>query len=283
MKKLLTGKILVDSTLWLRKHPLVTGGLIVAYTLFILLMHDPLVNLSIFVMQGLSLPVYNQLVALIMIVTAIFGGGWTAINLWKHKNHRGVKLFFLIATLGFFVLHALFMFEMNIEIIHAAQYAVGGYLWYALTGRAGAAMILTLPIMLLDEWYQMNVLYIGQVEYLELNDVILDLLGVGTVTVLLWIAGVPVVKKPVLARPELYVLLLIVVAIAVAINTCYISLFPNETCPHTWLVLNSLENPDIFWQIHPFTQARYHVLSLPEAGTIGLGLIAFYSFSDELR
>lgn len=281
MADLLSGNLLVRSSLWLRKHPLVTVGLILLYTAFILLMHNTMVNVSVAVMQNLGLALYNKVVMGVMIATAVFGGGWVVWNLWKHEEHRFVKLFFLIASVGWFAIHAITMFEMNIEIIHAAQYAVAAFLMYSLTGRAGAALVFTLPIMLLDEWYQMKVLYPDYVEYLELNDVVLDLLGAGTASILLWIAGVPTIRKPIQARTELYTLTAMAAVVGLLIATCTVVYYPAEVCENTWLVLNNLKDPLATWQIHPLTQAEYHVLTPPEAFMVILGVVGFYGLSDE--
>lgn len=281
MTEVLSGNLLVRGSLWLRKRPVVTLLLVVAYTVFILLMHNHMVKLSVGVMNAMGLPLYNKVVMGVMIAVAVFGGSWVIWNLWKHEEHRYTKLAFLLISIGLFAAHATVMFEMNIEIIHAAQYAVLAFLFYSLTGRAGAALVYSLPIMLLDEWFQMKVLYNGYVQYLEWNDIVMDLLGIGTVTILLWIAGVPLYRRPVLARPELYVLLVYAVIAGIVISTCTVVYYPADACDNTWLVMNTLADPLATWQIHPFTKAEYHVLTPNEAFVAILAVISFYAISDE--
>ena len=247
---------------WLAAHRMVNGALVLAYAAFILFAHDPFVQLSIRVMNALTLPVYNSVVAMLV---GVGGGAFFAVLLLflqKETNHRGRKLRYLVAILILVVLHHHFLFEMNIEVIHAMQFAVLGMLLFPLTQRFGAAIIMSIPFMILDEWHQFQVLYPTYVQYFEFNDMLMDILGCALLMCGLWIMGVRELPsaRPWYLRAEALVVAVLSVGALLAMTTCFIVPFPQDACATTWLVLNTLPDPTALWQTHPFTGRVYHAM-----------------------
>lgn len=247
---------------WLAGHRILNGALVMAYAAFILLAHDYFVQLSIRAMHALTLPVYNTVVGS---VAAVVGGVFFAILLLflqKETPNRGLKLGYLVATLALMVVHHFFLFEMNIEVIHAMQFALLALLLFPLTQRFGAAIIMGIPIMMLDEWYQYKVLYPGYVQYFAFNDILMDMLGCALLMCGLWIMGVQQRPSqcPWYLRVEMIGLMILAMGALIANATCFIVPYPQDACPTTWLVLNTLPDPTALWQTHALTGRIYHAM-----------------------
>ena len=260
---------------WLAAHRMVNGALVLAYAAFILFAHDHFVQLSIRVMNALTLPVYNSVVAMLV---GVGGGAFFVVLLLflqKETNYRGRKLGYLVAILILLVLHQLFLFEMNIEVIHAMQFAVLAMLLFPLTQRFGAAIIMSIPFMILDEWHQFQVLYPTYVQYFEFNDMLMDILGCSLLMCGLWIMGVRELPsaRPWYLRAEAMVVAVLAVGALLAMTTCIIVPFPQDACATTWLVLNTLPDPTALWQTHAFTGRVYHAMQ-PVEGMVVVMVVA---------
>jgi hypothetical protein len=263
---------------FLHRNKLFTGLLIVAYSLAIILLHDTFVNISIVVMNKYSLPVYNDL------VRNLFGGVGIMVFLFLliktvHATNR-VKLLIYLFSIAFFIgLHASFLFEMNIEIIHAIEFAVLALLMFAFTGRFGAAVVFCIPVMLIDEYRQYMVLYPQYTLYFEFNDIVMDVLGCGFAMITLKIFGVEFSSTShtiFYKRSEFIFLSSFLFLFLALLLTCVFSSHINTACSHTIFPLSRLENPELFWQTHAFTKAKYHVLSPISGAIILTGLCVFF-------
>ncbi len=161
----------------LERHPLLNVALAIGYVAFILLGHDTFVRLSIDVMNALTLPVYNVVVGSITAMVGLGFVGMLLLRLRHNGRDRNRQLLFLSALVLALVLHHFMLFEMNIEVIHAALYAGLAVILFPFTSRVGTTLILALPVMMLDEWYQYRVLYPDYVLYFDFNDILMDQLG----------------------------------------------------------------------------------------------------------
>ncbi len=256
--------------------------MVIAYSLAIILLHDTFVNISILVMNNYSLPVYN------ILVRNVFGGlGFVLFVFLLFKitksNQKLLLLFYLFSVAVLMGIHAAFLFEMNIEIIHAIEYALLALLMYSFTGRYGAAIIFCIPVMLIDEWRQYLVLYPGYTQYFEFNDIVMDVLGCGFAMLALKISGVEFSGKNVAVfykRAEFIFLAIFVFSFFILLQTCVFSAHIKYSCNNTLIPLSKLENPDSFWQIHSFTKATYHVLSPVNGMLIITALCLFFMALD---
>ncbi|MBK7149891.1 MAG: VanZ family protein [Bacteroidetes bacterium] len=75
-------------------------------------------------------------------------------------------------------------------MIHALEFTWLVFLLFPVANRYSAAICLTLPFMLLDEWYQYILLYPEFNDYFDLNDILMDTYGCGLMMVLLMLLGV---------------------------------------------------------------------------------------------
>jgi hypothetical protein len=176
-------------------------------------------------------------------------------------------LAFLLFCFAALAVHVAVLFEMNIEIIHVAEYIVLVLLLFAFSRSIGASLVYALPIMIADELNQYLVLYPNYNKYFELSDIVLDLLGAGTFMLLLHIGGLSLQKdnRPWLKKPAVVLLLTIITSATLGLLTKLFVFTPDEVQAHTVFVFNRLKQPELFWQVHSFTDAKYHVL-LPREG-----------------
>lgn len=262
---------------WLRKHRSVNLLLVASYAGFILFAHEWFVHLSVDVMNRLSLEVYDRLVA----VMALIGAAaliFLTIYLFRTRKTTDTRgfAFFGLSILGLVTHYFVFM-EMNIEFIHALEFGVLSALILPLVKRFGAAIIVTLPFMLLDEWYQYIVLF-EWVEYLDFNDILLDLLGCGLALSLLRLMGVGerFMAPPLLHRPEFLSLLVFSALLVGALISGLIVPYTHQASGNTWLVLSTINPNTPFWRVHPLIGSTYHVLSPISGMVVMLGTAMTY-------
>ena len=276
--------ILPDCINWLETHRIANLLLILLYFFFIYFMHDPMVHLSVWVMNLMSLSIYNKVVLAISVLSLILFITFISQQFRKYGDNRLLKIIYLLFTVGIIALHFHTMFEMNIEVIHVFEYPLLTLLIFPLTRRFGASIMFTIPFMLMDEWHQYIVLYPGYVDYFEFNDVMIDIYGCGLTMIALMMCGVrgelPV--KPAWKRPEFILQVVALVALAIAIQTCFVAVYETGKCSNTWLVLNRIHEPVTFWRKFPGRDVVYHVMQPIEAiiaismlATIYLGLDSF--------
>ena len=253
--------------LFLQKNRWLNLVLVIAYTVFILHGHDTFVQLSVVVMNKLSLQVYNDRVMQLMMAAAAFFLLSTLYQLYRQPQRWRTKLAFLLFCFAALAVHVAMLFEMNIEIIHVAEYVVLVLLLFPFSRSIGTSLVYALPIMIADELNQYLVLYPNYNKYFELSDIVLDLLGAGTFMLLLHIGGLSLQKdnRPWLKKPAVVLLLTIITSATLGLLNKLFVFTPDEVQVHTVFVFNRLEQPELFWQVHNFTGAKYHVL-LPYEG-----------------
>jgi hypothetical protein len=267
----------------LRANIIINIILVIIYALVILFLHDFFVKITLHIKDVMGIVAFNNAVSIISITFLVLFGGVLVNQLLKNKSDIALKLFYLFSLSGIMILHSRIMFELNIEIIHSLEYAVLAFLLFPLFNRFGAAVIFALPVMLVDEWFQYQVMYKEYVEYFELNDVLMDTFGCGFIMIMVWIFGVKSkpINKPFWKTPEYIFLSLLIIILAISISTCFFSLYEVTKCDNTWLVLNKLKSPDSFWQIHPFHKSKYHVM-LPIEGFSAIVLSCLFFASIDI-
>lgn len=252
---------------WQTQNRLINLLLVIGYVVFLVFAHEWFVNLSVKVMNGLSLTIYNRLVAVISASGLVGVLGLVGLAVRSKANVQRSGVLFVMAILAALVVHFFVFTEMNIEFIHAMEFGLLAALIYPLVGRYGAAVIYSLPVMLFDEWYQYQVLF-DWVEYFDFNDILLDLLGAGLfLAVLKTFNNAAEMPAPIFKRPEVYVLLFMVLAVLLLLLSSAVVPYPENVEPNTWLILNNIKEPYGFWREHPLIGSSYHVLE-PIAGLV---------------
>jgi hypothetical protein len=265
---------------WLKQHKAVNLSLVFIYGVSLIFLHDFFVGLSVNSMNSLSLPVYNKVVLAVSICGGLLVLASLLYILYKTNENRSSKLFFLLITSLLIALHYKFLFEMNIEVVHVLEFTLLAVLLFPLTGSFGTAVVFTLPFIFVNEWYQYVVLYPKYIHYFEFNDIVVDLLGCGMAMIFLWIAGAKPKQNIVFYRkPEINFLIAVNLLFVVLLATCLFAFYPEGKCSNTFLVLNQLQNPNLFWQTHVFG-AIYHVMK-PIEGLVAINILClFFTFTD---
>lgn len=252
------------------------GILSLIYGGTIVLLHDTFVKVSIVVMNYFSLDTYNIIVR--NIAVAIGVGLFLSLVYFSSKHSERLKLFsYIIITTALIIIHALFLFEMNIEIIHAAEYGLLSLLLYKTFNRFGAAVVFALPVMVFDEYYQYAILYPSYTKYFEFNDIVMDIIGCGFAMIL--VKSVVDKKEKITIwyrRHEMIFLFAVAFVFVALLASCVISSHNTYTCGNTIFSLSRIENPETFWHTHSFTKATYHILKPIEGFIIVMLLCLFF-------
>lgn len=276
-----TPPLLVNATEWLRQHRAINLLLVLIYFLFIVFMHHPLVLLSVHVEQLLGIGHYDTVVAVIFVFLLAIAVRLNARKMPAQNEQRGTAYFYGFVTLVLLATHAQFMFDSNIEVIHALEFTWLVFLLFPVANRYSAAICLTLPFMLLDEWYQYILLYPEFNDYFDLNDILMDTYGCGLMMVLLMLLGVK--NKPLprfWKRTEVYGLAVLLLLILFGAASGFISAYANDAA---WLVMNERSTAEPFWRFHVAHQRFYHVMA-PQEGLAAITLLyLFYLGMDQKR
>lgn len=269
---------------WLEAHKCVNALLVLFYSLFVVFAHDFFVQISVNLMNYLSLEVYNQVVAAIALALLL---GLIYLVSYGIKNRSKVDfagLVFLMMSIAGLVVHFFVFTEMNIEFIHAAEFGILALFLYPLVGRFGAAISFALAIMVIDEWYQYQVLYPETVEYFDFNDLQLDLLGAGLFLSMLKTFRILAKKQPVgiAKRSEFYGIIHGALAVIILLSFSFVVPYAYQATDGTWLVLNAIQEPYGFWRVHPEIGSTYHVLEPVTGLVVVFGICLFYMAMDPI-
>jgi hypothetical protein len=255
----------------------------VVYSACIVFLHAPIVKVVLAFMNGLGRQNFNNLVVLSAVAFTITAALLFYSLLREFPHKRQLKLLLFAAQVLLIVIHFVFLLELSIELIHATAYSVLSILLYAAFRRFGIAALLSIPVMLLDEWYQYRVLYLGYVQFFEANDVVLDLLGSGFGFLTVAFLGVNTAEtaKRFIAIDRLLIVLFALALVGMIVG-CVFPVYQNDVCNYSLFTLNNLEHPEIFWQVHPDHGSIYNVLHPYAAIVITTLLCLYYSVWDTL-
>jgi hypothetical protein len=271
---------------WLGAHRFINALLVAVYSFFLVFAHPWFVDRSVEMMNRLSIPAYDRVVAIVVGIAVIsFSSAFLMViyqGTWKtDKKLPG----YFLGTLLLLAAHFFVLTEMNIEFIHALMYGILAVLIFPLVGRFGGAVVLGLPLMLFDEWYQHVILFPHYTFFFEFNDIILDLLGAGLFVSLLGLFGIrsEQIFRPLHKRSEVWLLLALAVAIIGIMTTCLIVPYSEDACQNTWFILNKLPEMSGFWYVHPVIGSTFHILK-PMEGMVLMFLMSIaYLGMDTIR
>jgi hypothetical protein len=269
---------------FLHERKKLTLALMCLYSFLIIKLHDPLVNASVFVMKRMSIQGYNTfisslaLTALLSLIFILF------VQLRKHQNQLQLKLILLVSIISILLLHYIYLLEMNIEIIHAFAYGGLVVLFFAFFKRWAAAVIFSIPVMLIDEWNQYINLYPTYVEYWELNDVLLNILGEIFVLCFLFSLNIFPVKSisSWFKKPEFALLLILILFFTIGTVIGFFATHQIYSTEVTIFNMSRLQNHTSSWHIHGLTKKVYYILSPKEALLTFTFLCTLLIFLDEV-
>lgn len=272
---------------WFAERRWLNLGVIAGYFLIILLLHDPMVNLSVFLMNYFSFQTYNAIVGALTLA-GLCGMLYIFIrNILTNRHAVKLKIAYLLLIVSLLFIHTQMNFVMNIEIIHTLQFGILAVLLFPLTRRFSDTLFFTVLLGAIDEWYQYQVLYPEKNAYFDFNDLVLDQLGAGFMLVMLFAAGANNHSYPLKIRWYQSPVFCLSVLLTAAITTLYkLSLMQSYSGNNdrAWLTLNEATGPDAFWNLVPHSRIVYHVIQ-PVEGLILLCIIfgTFFLFDRLAR
>ena len=272
--------------LFLEKRRRFNIAIVIAYFVFIIAMHGPIVRLSVRIMNWISFTKYNLAVASIVVVLLV----WMCYSFYRkmmaRKEERLVPLVFFLLTVFLIILHSRIMFVMNIEIIHSFQYAVCALLLFPIWGRFGYAVFFSTLFGAADEWYQYLILRIDKPDYFDFNDITMDLFGAGIAMV--WMLNAGMAPKPNSKNfrwwksPVALSAGFIIVSVLVMFHFSLLQVYGGDYEKKPLMVFNQAIAPESFWRSLPNSDITYHVMQ-PMEGTIVLSvLLGLYFMMDYL-
>lgn len=239
------------------------------YSYYIIYWHEVYVDMAVNTLEKIGLDAFNVIVMKVVLGISGLLCLFIAWHLrWQYKHRRRPKnilhrlLVFALFIGLWMTAHTLLLLEMNVELIHVPMYAILAFFLYFGFRHWTMVVLVALPIMLYDEWYQYIVLHAHYETYYSFNDVMCDVLGLAVGLLLLAILGF----YP--RRRRLHVMEWVYLS-AISLSALYLAWlwhkgfligYKADELLHTRFVFNQLLNPTQLWQIHSYTYKEYMVL-----------------------
>jgi len=268
---------------YLEKRRELNVSLLITCFIFLISMHDAAVNLSVFIMNQLTRPVYDFIIGIIMVAGLSAFVYFFIRNLKIYRQAADTKMLFMLIITGLTVIHTNMNFVMNIEIIHTLQFGIIALLIFPLTGSFGATLYYTVMLGAIDEWYQYSVLYPDKSDYFDFNDLVLDQLGAAFALVFLFSSGVGgwQQKKRWYLSPVLLSVSVMGIIAVVLFHFSLLSVY-NPGSGNALFVLNKAEGPEDFWRHLPNCDIVYHVMTPLEGMAAIILICSLFYFMDYL-
>ena len=270
-------------TLTLTKHnafslsSLVLGLL---YSYYIIYWHEVYVEMAVHKLEDIGLDAFNMVVMKVVLGISGLLCIFIAWRLrWQYKHQRrpqiilhGLLAFALLIGL-WMTTHTLLFLEMNVELVHVPMYAILAFFLYFAFRHWTMVVLVALPIMLYDEWYQYIVLHAHYETYYSFNDVMCDVLGLAVGLLLLAILGFYPKRRRLHFVEWIYLAAFSLSGLYFAWlwHKGYLIGYQADRLLHTRFVFNQLLNPAQLWQIHSYTFKEYMVFKPIMGVSIVLG------------
>ncbi len=270
---------------WLSHHKRSTTVLALAYLVANIFTHETVQHIAKWIQDSLTPAGTNTLVTVIALLLLPVAAVIIFIRL-RHSRQKFLKIFYCVVTAAFVVMTYTRMFMINTESIHFIQYALLAIIVFAVRPRFGETVLMVTILGAIDESYQYWVLNRHQPQYLDFNDMILNLEG----------AAIGVLALAVLLRPNAdaapepsYSLgrflkspaFLIATGIALVAGLLAVLGEVALYCESgAWIVLRSIGPPPADFYTTSYWGKTCHVLMPWEGLLMIAGMTAFYVFLD---
>ncbi|HXH19380.1 MAG TPA: VanZ family protein [Chitinophagales bacterium] len=247
---------------YLERNTMLNAGALLVYFLFLIFLHDTFVNLSVTIMNTLSLSIYDKVVGSITLSFLAFFIFLFIKNLRAERERTDLKITYLLIVTGLVIVHSQMNFVMNIEIIHTLQFGILAVLIFPLTRSFGATLYYTVLFGAVDEWYQYQVLYPQKSDYFDFNDLVLDQLGAGLALVFLYTAGLNNLRNSNkwYQSPVFLSMAVFAIGAAVLFRFSLITVYYKEGT-RALMTLSKANDAEAFWRHLPNCDIVYHVMS----------------------
>ena len=267
---------------WLSKHRLINIQIALIYFLFIVLSHDTATKIADWFKRTLTLPTYNLVITIIVIVCLILMMTFIIRAIPEIKGFRK-KLIYPVVSILLMIVAYKYLLVVNIEAIHFFQYALLALLIFPLIKSYGDTVIWATLLGTVDETYQYIILN-PAFQYFDFNDIVLNLLGAGlwvSIIALFCLSGSSKLLHRKLFSPGIITVILITVLMGILFFLNILKLYPDESPTNNFfsIILNRAQPSGTFWT-ELYGDRVYHILSPREGMIIILALLIFYKTLD---
>jgi glycopeptide antibiotics resistance protein len=160
--------------LWMRKRKGITISASAVYFASVVLLHEEVSKVSVWLQKSLTLNLYNRLITVFSISLVGFMSLYALLKLRVAEN-RGLRVAYL--SVAFFSAAASYntLIVSNVEAIHFPQYAFLVLPLLALTGSYSEALLSVSLLGAFDEAYQYFIF--KNWTYFDFNDILLNVIG----------------------------------------------------------------------------------------------------------
>ncbi len=270
---------------WLSNHKRFTTVLALAYLAANVFTHETVQHIAKWVQDSLTPARTNTLVTVIALLLLPVAAV-TIFTRLRHAPQKFLKIFYCVVTTAFVVMTYTRLFMINTESIHFVQYALLAVIVFAVTPRFGETVLLVTIFGVIDESYQYWVLNRHEPQYLDFNDMILNLdgaaIGVLALAVLLHPNADAAPAPPYsLGRFLKSPALLIATGIALVAGLLAVLGEVALYCESgAWIVLRSIGPPPAEFYTTSYWGKTCHVLMPWEGLLLIVAMTAFYVFLD---
>ena len=270
---------------WLSNHKRFATVLALAYLVANIFTHETVQHIAKWIQDSLTPAGTNTLVTVVALLLLLVAAVMIPARL-RHAPQKFLKIFYCVVTAAFVVMTYTRLFMINTESIHFVQYALLAVIVFAVTPRFGETVLLVTILGAIDESYQYWVLNRNEPQYLDFNDMILNLEG----------AAIGVLALAVLARPNsdtapsaTYSISrflkspAFLMAMGIALVAGLLAVLGEVAlyCESgAWVVLRSIGPPPTEFYTTSYWGKTCHVLMPWEGLLMIAGMTAFYVFLD---
>ncbi len=270
---------------WLSNHRRFATVLALAYLVTNIFTHETVQHIAKWIQDSLTPAGTNTLVTVIALLLLPVAAVIIFIRL-RHAPQKLLKIFYCIVTTAFVVMTYTRLFMINTESIHFVQYALLAVIVFAVTPRFGETVLLVTIFGAIDESYQYWVLNRHQPQYLDFNDMILNLEGAAIGVLALAVLHKPnadAAPVPPYSLGRFLKSPAFLIATGIAIVSGLLAVLGEVAlyCESgAWIVLRSIGPPPAEFYVTSYWGKTCHVLMPWEGLLLIAGMTAFYVFLD---
>ncbi len=270
---------------WLSNHKRFTTVLALAYLVANIFTHETVQHIAKWIQDSLTPAGTNTLVTVVALLLLLVAAVMIPARL-RHARQKFLKIFYCVVTTAFLVMAYTRLFMINTESIHFVQYALLAVIVFAITPRFGETVLLVTILGAIDESYQYWVLNRHQPQYLDFNDMILNLEGAAIGVLALAVLVRPNSDAPppppsslgrFLKSPALLIATGIALVAGLLAVLGEVALYPESSA---WIVLRSIGPPPAEFYTTSYWGKTCHVLMPWEGLLMIAGMTVFYVFLD---
>ncbi len=267
--------------LWMNRRKAVTVVGSAIYFAAVMLLHEEVSKVSVWLQKSLTLRVYNLVITVfsIAVIVLVVVSGLAKL---RRSRDWALKVFYLSFAFVAAAISYNTLIVSNIEAIHFPQYAFLVPPIFALTLSFSETLLSVSLLGAFDEAYQYFIL--KNWSYLDFNDIVLNVIGgcIGMALLFLFLDRekfVPSQARGILTSPAFVTIIGLLLSAVVLNADGLLRIYPPHDGSKAFILLSKKPPPSHFWVTFKWGK-RYHVLSPAEGLALSGLLIACYTVMD---